>query len=87
MQAQHTDATAFATESRALSAHAAVLLRGFGIPSVGSVAGLAETVQDDDQVVVDALNGLVIVRPLPDTLRTYRAVKKETERPAVERSR
>ena len=79
MVAQRYAAAGFATESRALSAHAAILLKGFGIPAVGEVSGLTGAVDDGDQVVVDGMDGLVILRPQLATLRRYAAIKHEME--------
>ena len=81
MLAQRYGAVGFATESKALSAHAAILLKGFGIPAVGGVSGLLGTVQEDNQVIIDAMNGLVILRPRQATLEKYVALKEKLEAP------
>jgi len=81
MVAQRSGAVGFATESQALSAHAAILLKGFGIPAVGGVSGLLGAVQEDNQVIVDAMNGLVILRPRQATLEKYVALKEKLEAP------
>jgi len=81
MLAYRKHAVGFASESNALSSHAAILLRGFGIPSVGSVQNLLGTIHDGDEVIVDGINGLVIVRPSSITLDEYLSLKKEAEAP------
>ena len=81
MLAYRKHAAGFASESNALSSHAAILLKGFGIPSVGGVQNLIVTVRDGDQIIVDGINGLVIVRPSPSTLDKYLSLKKEAEAP------
>jgi phosphotransferase system enzyme I (PtsI) len=53
MEARRFRSVAFATESRALSSHGAILLKGFGTPAVGGVRGLRESAVDGDQVIVD----------------------------------
>jgi len=83
MLAYRRHATGFATESTALSSHAAILLKGFGIPTVGGIRNLQMTAREGDTIIVDGMNGLVIVRPSLHTLDKYRALKKETEVPAV----
>ena len=73
MQARHAGAAGFATESKALFAHAAILLRGFRIPSVGDVAGLSSIVYEGDILIVNADEGTVVVRPAPETLEKHSA--------------
>lgn len=75
MHAQRVHAAGFATESRVVSSHAAILLKGFGMPTVGSVEGLMREVHEDDTVVVDAINGQVIVRPSEETLKQYQTLE------------
>jgi len=82
MFAHRSGAAGFATESHALTAHAAILLKGFGIPAVGGVFGLLEAVQEGGQAIVDAVNGLVILRPRQATLQKYLAMKSEPEVPS-----
>jgi len=81
IEARRFRSVAFATESNALSSHAAILLRGFGIPTVGGVSGLREQVADGDEIIIDAVNGVVIVRPLPETIRRFAALKQQFELP------
>ncbi len=81
MRAQRSGAAGFATESRALSAHGAILLKGFGIPAVGDVHGLRGTASDGDQVVVDATNGLVVFRPRETVLEKYIVLQKKLKLP------
>jgi len=81
MEARRSHSVAFATESAALSSHAAILLKGFGIPAIGGLRGLRESVVNGDQVIVDAVNGLVIIRPEPETVQQYITLKKELEVP------
>lgn len=69
--AQRIGTPAFATESRAQSAHAAILLKGFNIPSIGGVEGLVELANEGDEIIVDALEGQVILRPDNKTLDRY----------------
>jgi phosphotransferase system enzyme I (PtsI) len=80
MQAQQDGAAAFATESNALFAHAAILLRGFRIPSVGGIAGLNAVVFEGDNIIVDANEGTVIVRPNAGTLEEFSARLDESAR-------
>ena len=81
MEARRFHSVAFATESAALSSHAAILLKGFGIPAIGGVKGLRESAIEGDQVIVDAVNGVVIIRPEPETVQKYIVLKQELEIP------
>jgi phosphotransferase system enzyme I (PtsI) len=81
IEAKRFCSVAFATESNALYSHAAILLKGFGIPAVGGVSGLRDTVADGDDVIVDAINGVVIVRPSPETAEKFAAAKQQFELP------
>ncbi|MBZ0268670.1 phosphoenolpyruvate--protein phosphotransferase, partial [bacterium] len=77
IDARARSSVAFATESAALLSHAAILLRGFGIPSVGGVIGLRESVHDGDLMIVDATNGVIIVRPDRSTVQEYEALVQQ----------
>jgi len=81
MEARHFHSVAFATESAALSSHAAILLKGFGIPAIGGLKGLRESIEEGDQVIVDAVNGVVIIRPEPETVQKYITLKRELQVP------
>ena len=76
MQAQHYCASGFATESSLLSSHAAILLKGIEIPAIGAVKELRKLAKAGDQVIINALRGIVILRPKPSTLRRYKVIKK-----------
>jgi len=63
----------FACESSALSSHAAILLRGFGIPSIGKIATLLERVGEGTPVILDGDRGVLIAHPSIQTLEEYKA--------------
>ena len=81
MEARRFRSVAFVTESAVLSSHAAILLKGFGIPAIGGVKGLRESAVDGDRVIVDAINSVVIIRPKPETVQEYITLKRELEIP------
>ena len=80
MLAQRSGSAGFVSESRALVSHAAILLKGFGMPSVAGLEGLTNHAQVGDRLIVDGTSGVVIVRPRPATLANYRSRKKTAER-------
>lgn len=61
----------YASESKALSSHAAILLKGFAIPSVGDVPNLLDVAADGDGIIVDGTSGIVILRPSLRTVKEY----------------
>ncbi|MDP8236907.1 MAG: phosphoenolpyruvate-utilizing N-terminal domain-containing protein, partial [Candidatus Erginobacter occultus] len=83
VQARRYCARGFATESRLLASHAAILLKGFSIPAVAAVPGLRRAARDGDRVIVDGYNGKVILRPTAATRKEYQALRKSLEIPVV----
>ncbi|MFO7905829.1 MAG: phosphoenolpyruvate--protein phosphotransferase [Pirellulaceae bacterium] len=79
-------ACGFASESQALASHAAILLKGFAVPSVGAVSGLVATARDGDRVIVDGNTGVVVVRPSSRTETEYVARQQVAETPAAVRA-
>lgn len=53
--------------------HAAILARALGLPALGGAPGLLETASDGEEVVLDADEGRVILRPELDVREGYRA--------------
>jgi phosphotransferase system enzyme I (PtsI) len=74
--AHRSRAGGFASESRALSSHAAILLKGFAVPAVGSVPGLLDVSREGDKIIVDGTTGLVVVRPCARTEDAYQAQRR-----------
>jgi phosphoenolpyruvate-protein phosphotransferase (PTS system enzyme I) len=77
--AQRNDSRGFASESRAVVSHAAILLKGFGMPSVGGMDGLADQVREGDRIIVDGTNGTVILRPASTTVDEFRLREKTAD--------
>ncbi len=74
---------AFITESPAISSHAAIILKGIGIPVVGSIKNLLSNVREGDEVLVDGINGKVIIHPLPKTKQQYEKFKENLQEQAI----
>lgn len=81
MFAQRSHSHGFASESRAMVSHAAILLKGFGMPSVGGIHGLVDQAREGDRIIVDGTNGTVILRPSPATIEEFRRRKEAAEFP------
>jgi phosphotransferase system enzyme I (PtsI) len=69
-----------ATEQGGKTSHTGILARSLQIPAVVGVSGLCETVKDGDLVIVDGLNGKVIVNPEEAVLGTYGDLKYQFEK-------
>jgi phosphotransferase system enzyme I (PtsI) len=64
--------------------HAAIMARAMVLPAVLAVGGLISGIETGDAIIIDGAKGLVIVRPTPETLQTYR---QEAARRAREQKR
>ena len=53
----------FATEVGGQTSHTAIMARALNIPAMVGVSGLTEKVQQNDQLILDALDGIVTVNP------------------------
>ena len=65
------------TETGGGTSHAAILARSRGIPAVSGVVNITAGVRSGDPIVVDGRDGLVLVRPDPDTTSAYRKMQRE----------
>ncbi len=63
-------------EEGSAAGHAAILARALGLPALGGVRGVMEAISDGDEAVMDADDGLVILRPDAEIRAVYaRAVE------------
>ncbi|MHA4809137.1 phosphoenolpyruvate--protein phosphotransferase [Flavitalea flava] len=70
--------TGFATRIGGKNSHAAIIARSRGIPAVvGCGEGLLE-VRNNDILIIDGLQGIVVVNPDPQEMKEYR-LKKEMD--------
>ncbi len=67
----HASVVAFATEHGARTSHTAIIARSLGIPAVVGVAGLMEAISQDQRVIVDGVEGKVILEPTPEEEAEY----------------
>lgn len=63
------------TEAGGLTSHAAIVARSMEIPAVSGVEGILDQVQTGDLIIVDAISGVVIVRPGPSELAHWNATR------------
>ncbi|HUO58682.1 MAG TPA: phosphoenolpyruvate--protein phosphotransferase [bacterium] len=69
----------FCTDIGGRTSHVAIVARSLGLPAVVGMQAISATVQEGDMVVVDGNKGVVVVNPLPQTLKQYRKLKEDYE--------
>ncbi|MUV39125.1 Phosphoenolpyruvate--protein phosphotransferase [Lentibacillus sp. JNUCC-1] len=67
----------FATDIGGRTSHSAIMARSLDIPAVVGTQNISEEAHQNDMVIVDGLEGKVLVNPDDSTLETYR--NKQTE--------
>ena len=65
------------TEVGGGTSHAAILSRSRGIPAVSGVAGIIDEARTGDPIVVDGRDGIVLLRPDPETMAAYRKMQRD----------
>ena len=61
----------FATQIGGRTSHSAIMARSLEIPAVVGVPGLLETVNHGDKIILDALEGVVILSPSENQIADY----------------
>jgi len=69
----------FCTDVAGRTSHVAIVARSLGLPAVLGMQTLTSEVQEGDMVIVDGNKGLVVVNPLPATLKQYQRLKDSYE--------
>ncbi|HTC19779.1 MAG TPA: phosphoenolpyruvate--protein phosphotransferase [bacterium] len=69
----------FCTDVGGRTSHVAIVARSLGLPAVLGMQTLTSEVQEGDMVIVDGNKGLVVVNPLPATLKQYQRLKDSYE--------
>lgn len=59
--------------------HTAILARSLRLPAVAGIPHLPHHLHPDSVVIVDGIEGRIIINPLPDTLKSYKQ-KQESDR-------
>ena len=71
------DVLAYVTELGGATSHMALLARALKIPAIVGVHQLLSLAQTNDQIIVDAYSGTIVLHPSSETLRFYE--KKKTQ--------
>ncbi len=69
----------FATDMGGKTSHTAIVARSIGIPAVVGLERVTREVRSGDIVVLDGLDGFVIVNPDPEVIRRYEEKKRHFE--------
>jgi len=56
----------FCYRTRGKTSHTAIIARSLEIPAVIGVKGIVEAVSPGDEIIVDGIDGLVIIKPTED---------------------
>ncbi len=62
------------------TSHVSIMARALGVPAVVSLHGLSDSVQTGDLIILDGIQGRVVVNPRPETLALYRTRQERYRR-------
>jgi phosphotransferase system enzyme I (PtsI) len=77
VQFKESNFAGFVNDLGSLTSHTAIIGRNLDIPSVVGVAEARQLVRDDEIIIVDGIQGVVIINPDSLVLNEYRKRKKE----------
>jgi len=69
-----------ATDHGGPTSHVSIMARALGVPAVVSLHGLSDSVQTGDLIILDGIQGRVVVNPRPETLALYRTRQERYRR-------
>lgn len=69
----------FAIEAGGRTSHTTIIARSLGLPAVTGLEEVTDLVTDEDPVIIDGIEGRVILHPTPETLEKYRRLQREFE--------
>jgi phosphoenolpyruvate-protein phosphotransferase (PTS system enzyme I) len=70
---------AFITEFGGRTSHVSILAKALGIPSIFGIQNISHELNTGDQVIVDGINGKIIVNPTEKVLQKYQSIKQDFE--------
>ncbi len=65
----------FITERGGITSHSSIIARGIGIPALVGVENVLDIIEEGDIVILDGLQGSVIINPTEQTLELYKSRK------------
>lgn len=75
-----TDVTGFVTATGGQTSHSAIIARAMELPAVVGIDDVHDIVETGDLVIVDAIHGVVIIRPTPAELDEWNLVRDRYDR-------
>jgi len=72
---RHRSMAAFVTSLGGPISHTAILARSLGLPAVVGLHGVIDTIRDQDELIVDAANGTVLVAPDERLLQQFQRLR------------
>lgn len=69
--------TGFAVDVGGKTSHTAILANSLGIPAVVGLKNITQHVKPDDMLIIDGIQGLVIINPDEITIKNYEREKKK----------
>lgn len=66
----------FVTENGGKTSHAAIIARSMEISAIVGAKGATEKIKHGDYLIIDGINGIIIVNPCAKTIETYKKRKK-----------
>jgi phosphotransferase system enzyme I (PtsI) len=75
-----TEVVGMVTAVGGQTSHSAIVARSMEIPAVVGVEGIELEVEPGDTIIVDAINGVVVVRPSPEELEQWEQIRERYER-------
>jgi len=70
----------FLTEEGGPTSHMGLIIRSLGIPAAMGNFGLGEVLTTGTDVIIDSINGEVIINPDAETLQNYRRMRQQKQR-------
>jgi phosphotransferase system enzyme I (PtsI) len=67
----------FVTDTGGRTSHAAIMAKSLHIPYVINNFSLAKLIQPTDYVILDGLNGKLIINPGKETIKSYKKIKRK----------
>lgn len=69
----------FTTDIGGRTSHSAIMARSLEIPAVVGTKNITSTVQNDTMLIVDGLDGVVIINPTPEQVEEYKEKQQKYE--------
>jgi phosphotransferase system enzyme I (PtsI) len=66
----------FVTEEGGVTGHVSIMARSLNLPAIVGVEGIGSSVSDGDYLIVDAVEGSIVIRPTDGVIREYRQRKR-----------